>query len=907
MKKQTITTLLLTIALTGHAQKIDFNFFGRSEAEGNAPGFTAWNTTTSSLPGFPKQIVSDTLTVDGIRFIVQNGPNSQGKTLGCGWSKTIVQTKDKLIGDGIETLDLDDGGNTPKLLGPTGELEVIIEGLPAGPHTLLAYHNNPTSYQGPRLDVYVDGVRVLEGVQQTMNKEKASESASSYIHFNATEGQPVRIWYRATPDATTDYASTSPRHCSSVFVNALVIDQGNPATMASDPSPANYDSHANCDGSKVTLSWTPASKAVRHHLFFGERKDAMTDMGLLTDTTFTVDKLYAMNTYYWMVREVDADGNEYEADVWNFRPRQVAFPGAEGYGRFARGGRGGTVYHVTNLTNDETPGSLIYGLKHVEGPRTIVFDVSGLIDMNFAAVFATPNVTLAAQTAPGKGICLMHSNVNFGSDNIVRFLRARRGLGTPDDTGNAMGVTGADNTIIDHVTASWGTDETFSSRGAHRITLQRSMIAEALGIAHHKNYPDGTNHGYAATIGGDIGSFHHNLLANCYGRNWSMGGGLTGDGYYAGRLDIFNNVVYNWGSRTTDGGAHEVNFVGNYYKEGPAVANHTLFSLDLEGTGMGTQSAYLYNNVRDNLDGSIDIDADNMKRMRTSGGQVVDWTYWGSAPYFPSEATIDDPMLAYKKVLSDVGANQPMADGHDQRVVGEALHRSYTYTGSLSGIKGQIDSEADCGGFEVYPEEQVAQDFDADGDGIPTWFERIRGTDPLVANNNADDDRDGYTDLEDYLNWMAEAHITLAAGATQELDLSSLFAGFTESPVYTHAYTGTQLELTSAGEGKLRVKATGSQPSLNVVSLTVTDADGHTMQRPLHVAVSSSAAAIATIDAETVELIAYDIYTTDGAKIGGGTCKATIGELPLGTLPSGIYLLKATDANGKVRTYKIVR
>jgi hypothetical protein len=168
------------------------------------------------------------------------------------------------------------------------------------------------------------------------------------------------------------------------------------------------------------------------------------------------------------------------------------------------------VYHVTNLTNDETPGSLVYGLKHVEGPRTIVFDVSGLIDMKFAAVFATPNVTLAAQTAPGKGICLMHSNVNFGSDNIVRFLRARRGLGTPDDTGNAMGVTGADNTIIDHVTASWGTDETFSSRGAHRITFQRSMIAEALGIAHHKNYPDGTNHGYAATIGGDIGSFHHN-------------------------------------------------------------------------------------------------------------------------------------------------------------------------------------------------------------------------------------------------------------------------------------------------------------------------------------------------------------------------------------------------------------
>lgn len=139
-----------------------------------------------------------------------------------------------------------------------------------------------------------------------MNKEKASESATSYVHFTATEGKPVHIWYRATPDATTDYASTSPRHCSSVFVNALVVDQGNPATMASDPSPANYDeSAANCDGGKVTLSWTPAINPAGY-LFFGERKDAMTDGGFSPTPPSAVDNLYSMNTYYWMVREVDA-------------------------------------------------------------------------------------------------------------------------------------------------------------------------------------------------------------------------------------------------------------------------------------------------------------------------------------------------------------------------------------------------------------------------------------------------------------------------------------------------------------------------------------------------------------------------------------------------------------------------
>ncbi|MBM6993169.1 MAG: T9SS type A sorting domain-containing protein [Prevotella sp.] len=907
MKRLTITTLLLTVGLAIQAQKIDFNFFGRSEAEGNAPGFTAWNSTTSGFPGFPKQLVSDTLTVNGITFIVQNGPYSQGKTLGCGWNKTIVQTKDKLVGDGIETLDLDDSGNTPKLQGPAGELEVIIEGLSAGAHTLLAYHNNPTNYQGPKLDVYVDGMKKQKGVEQTMNKEKASESATSYVHFTVTEGQPVHIWYRATPDAATDYTSTAPHYCSSVFINALVLDQGNPATMAHDPYPANYDSHAVCDGGSVQLRWSPASKAVKHHLFFGESKEAMEDKGIVTDTVFTVDGLYSMNTYFWTVKEVDADGNEYESETWNFQPRHLAFPGAEGYGRFAKGGRGGSVYHVTNLTNDETPGSLIYGLKHVEGPRTIVFDVAGLIDMDFQAVFADPNITLAAQTAPGKGICLKHSNVNFGNDNIIRFLRARRGLGTPDQTGNAMGVTGAYNCIIDHATASWGTDETFSSRGAHNITFQKSMIAEALGIAHHKNYPDGTNHGYAATIGGDIGSFHHNLLADCNGRNWSMGGGLTGDGYYAGRLDIFNNVCYNWHGRTTDGGAHEVNFVGNYYKEGPAVNLHYLFTLNLEGTGQGTQSAYVYNNVRDNLNGTLDRDADNMKRIQVSGGQVVDWTYWGTEPYFPSEAVIDDPVLAYKKVLSDVGANQPVFDSHDQRMIRETRDRTWTYVGSLSGIKGEIDSEADCGGFEIYPEEQVAEDFDVDQDGIPTWFEKINGTDPNVANNNADNDRDGYTDLEDYLNWMAEEHRILAPGETAEVSLKALFAGFTASPAYTYSYEGNQLQLTMKEDTTLMIKVTGELKTLNTVTLKVTDADGASMTRALNVAVNGNATAIRSVDAETVELRSYELFTLNGAKLKGGKCEGNVHQIRLNDVPTGIYLLKATDTNGKVRSYKVVR
>lgn len=130
-----------------------------------------------------------------------------------------------------------------------------------------------------------------------------------------------------------------------------------------------------------------------------------------------------------------------------------------------------------------------------------------------------------------------------------------------------MGMASANDCIIDHCSISWTLDESFSSRGGKNITLQRTLISEALNAAGHKKYPPGTQHGYAASIG----SFHHNLLANNEGRNWSLAGGLEKKtSTYAGRMDLRNNVVFNWNHRATDGGAHEVNFVNNYYQPGPA-------------------------------------------------------------------------------------------------------------------------------------------------------------------------------------------------------------------------------------------------------------------------------------------------------------------------------------------------
>ena len=670
-----------------------------------------------------------------------------------------------------------------------------------------------------------------------------------------------------------DYSETTPD-----------TDRREVSAMATDPIPANGDVHADMDSSSPVLRWTAArdGKTVKQYFHLGTDSTAIANalpanaLAVLgTETDYEPGTLSNIHTYYWRIDREDADGNITMGDVWSFQPRHLAFPGAEGYGRFARGGRGGRVVYVTKLDDDGSEGTLRWALTNGSGPRTVLFRVSGIIDMEYKTCWVDDQVTIAAQTAPGKGICIKHADIGVGSDNIVRFLRARRGLGTSDETGNAIGTVYSDHTILDHVTASWGTDETFSSRGSKNISFQRSMISEALGIAGHRNYPAGTNHGYAATIGGDIGSFHHNLLAHCEGRNWSMGGGTDANGEYAGRLDIFNNVVYNWHERTTDGGAHEVNFVGNYYKMGADTKEKCLFSLDIEGNLKGTQSAHISGNVRDNRDGSLTADNEgDTYRMRIRDGRPsVDWQYFVDAPFFPSYATIETASEAYKSVLSDVGANQPMQDLTDQRIVSETLSRSYTYVGSKSGIKGEIDDEQDAGGFEDYPEELRPISYDTDYDGLPNWWEDIRGTDPRTrirdyVETNADMEGDGYTELERYLDFMAQPHVWLAPAAQTIIDVRKWFAGYTNHPVFSVATAGTGVTATLT-DGLLTIQA-GDAKALATLTLTVTDADNAGYERRLCVAVTDNTTVtndISHIEAETQTTA--PLYDLQGRRLSG--------------------------------------
>lgn len=640
------------------------------------------------------------------------------------------------------------------------------------------------------------------------------------------------------------------------------------SAMATDPVPANGDVHADMDENYPMLSWTAArdGKTVRQYLFLGTDSAAIANATpdkaeaiLGVETSYNPGSLSNIHTYYWRIDREDAEGTITRGDVWTFQPRHLAFPGAEGYGRFARGGRGGHVVYVSSLKDDGSEGTLRWALTNGSGPRTVLFRVAGVIDMNYKTCWVDDQVTIAAQTAPGKGICIKHSDIGIGSDNIVRFLRARRGLGTSEETGNAIGTVYSDHTILDHVTASWGTDETFSSRGSKNITLQRSLISEALGIAGHRNYAAGTNHGYAATIGGDIGSFHHNLLADCEGRNWSMGGGTDANGEYAGRLDIFNNVVYNWHRRTTDGGAHEVNFVGNYYKMGIDTQEKCLFTLDIEGNLKGTQSAYISGNVRDNYNGTITTDQlGDTYRMRIHDGRSsLDWEWLHAEPFFPSYATLETAHEAYKNVLSDVGAHQPMQDLTDCRMVTETLNRSYTFVGSKSGIRGEIDDEQDAGGFEEYPEELRPVGYDTDYDGLPNWWEEIRGTDPRTRTrdfkeSNSDLDGDGYTELEHYLDFMAQPHVFLQPNGTAAIDLRPLFAGYTDSPAFQVEQLTASLPVRLTVAGHTLTLQAGDAKTIGEVSLRVADADGHSYARRLCIVVTDHSTVITGMQGKTL-------------------------------------------------------
>lgn len=628
-----------------------------------------------------------------------------------------------------------------------GRLEMVIGGLSPGKHNLVTYHSSADNVELNPFDVLVNGKVELRGVQPTKRVTDDYDCASVSFEVESIDGKDVVI----------EFKPSDGDKVANVIVSGFEIDTIDPKRLAIKPAPAHNDEHAD---PQTTLRWTAAHSASKHRIYLGTDQQAVASatpaspeyQGELSEPAFTSKGLSHFATYFWRVDEVSTDPAHAIArgNIWRFRVRHLAFPGAEGYGRFARGGRAGRVIEVTSL-EDSGPGTLREACD-AEGPRTVVFRVGGLIELKSKIIIRNPYITVAGQTAPGDGICI--KNYSFGClgshDVIIRYIRVRIG----DETGetlDGMGLASCDHSIVDHCSISWTIDESFSSRGAKNITFQRNIIAEALNHAGHKKYiGTGKGHGFAASISGNIGSFHHNLLTHNAGRNWSLAGGLDQNARLAGHLDIRNNIVYNWEHRTTDGGCRELNFVNNFYIPGPASRVFTLQKPDPSDPERGMR-IYLAGNQ---IEGHPKANADNW----SAAVMDPDWLakVRSNEPLFAPFVTTQSVQDAYKSVLADVGANLPRQDSVDARVIEDVKKREARFMGAISKVPGIIDSQKDSGGWPVYQGGKALPD--TDHDGMPDDWEQKKGLNPGDPSDGGKDAGDGFTNLEVYLNELTTNH-----------------------------------------------------------------------------------------------------------------------------------------------------
>ena len=481
-----------------------------------------------------------------------------------------------------------------------------------------------------------------------------------------------------------------------------------------------------------------------------------------------------------------------------------AFPGAEGHGRYVTGGRGGTVVHVTNL-NDSGSGSLrdAVGSKN----RIVVFDVAGVIALKSDLVIKD-NVTIAGQTAPAPGITLRYYTVRPGSNNIIRFIRFRRGQEKDKNDGaDATWQRNKTGIILDHCSFSWSIDEVASFYDNNNFTMQWCTIGESLNNAGHGKGA----HGYGGIWGGKLASFHHNLICHVNNRsprfngaryNWS---GYTGNKLYsqykwantlqAENVDFRNCVIYNCGNGCYGGpGGGQINMVNNYYKGGPAGSTTLITQVTLAASGnAGSDQTFWDMTSRYHITGNIMHDNtavtdDNWSGVIYDGGVVeangIHYTkdpnhYYGASLTYTSvngtdclpirtdeeapigEVTTHTAATAFDKVLTYAGSSLT-PDDVDERYFDEARNGTATYTGSVTNRPGRIDVVADVEGYTEanFPTATRPADFDTDKDGIPDEWETANGLNPNNKNDAAqktlDTVRGWYTNLEVYLNSLVE-------------------------------------------------------------------------------------------------------------------------------------------------------
>jgi hypothetical protein len=432
------------------------------------------------------------------------------------------------------------------------------------------------------------------------------------------------------------------------------------------------------------------------------------------------------------------------------RAQLPAFPGAEGFGRYATGGRGGAVYTVTNLTDSvvkPAEGSLRWALNK-PGPKTIVFAVSGTIELKRRLNISKGDVTIAGQTAPGDGICISGETVSVESDNvIIRYIRFRCGNELPgEEPKDAISCIRQKNIIIDHCSMSWSVDEAASFYDNENFTLQWCIISESLYDAGH---PKG-EHGYGGIWGGMGASFHHNLLASHTSRLPRFcGARYHPDTRETELVDFRNNVVFNWGFNSSYGGEMgQQNMINNYYRPGPATKKDVICRIvEPWDTVAGW---HVSGNC---IEGNRKVSSDNW-----SGGVQGDYSNNSDIrmdePFAVADVRTTSARRAFKEVLRDAGATLPRRDPVDIRIINETRTGLCANGDSYGTGTGIIDSQNSVGGWPLLNTYDLPAD--TDGDGMPDAWELKKGLDPAVAEDRNTVAPSGYTMLEEYINGLCK-------------------------------------------------------------------------------------------------------------------------------------------------------
>lgn len=423
------------------------------------------------------------------------------------------------------------------------------------------------------------------------------------------------------------------------------------------------------------------------------------------------------------------------------RNKVLAFPGADGFGKYTSGGRDGKVYVVTNL-NDDGPGSLREAVKKSE-PRTIVFAVSGNIDLKSPLNITKGNLTIAGQSAPGDGICIRHYPVTIQASNIIiRFMRFRLGDVSKIESDAFGGTKYSDGIMIDHCSVSWSTDECASFYRNKNFTLQWCIISESLNKSVHLK----GEHGYGGIWGGMGASFHHNILAHHVSRMPRFSGSTTTPNSPEELVDFRNNIIYNWGENNAYGGERgRYNIVNNYYKPGPATKTKNMWIVNPYSP---VGSFYINGNV---LAGNAAVTTDNW-----NGGVKVAYPDSAKAlkPFSVESIAEQAATQAYDQALKFAGASLKR-DAVDSRIVKEIAKGTASKGKAKNGI---IDSQEEVGGWPVL--KSLPAPKDSDSDGIPDAWEIKQKLNP----NDAADAilktlSQPYTNLEVYLNDLCKAVI----------------------------------------------------------------------------------------------------------------------------------------------------